>query len=273
MDAASALLVLVAAGVNFGWQPAENAADGYEYIVQIEPELLDTLRRGESMPIESNVPPEVGPIRKVSIVVGRGEVPRDTFRAVQRTAYFAGQGTWTPDRFNTAPPASAPATTSTYDRYGQLPAMSPSGVSPPPSVIDRRRPPPPKLAPHSATVSKRASKQRTSNSHAPATRLSTRRGTPVRSSASSCKVSRTIQSAKCSRRPTTFASQRNRPWELPALNRRRHPIRLRRPVRNPPRQEPVRRAQWRRRHGRRRGRKMRLQWQMPRTATKRPHAA
>ena len=136
MDAASALLVLVAAGVNFGWQPAENAADGYDYIVQVEPELLDTLRRGESVPIESNVPPEVGPIRKVSIVVGRGDLPRDTLSAVQRTAYFAGQGTWTPDR-NTAPPASAPATTSTYDRYGQLPATSPTGVSPPPSVIDR----------------------------------------------------------------------------------------------------------------------------------------
>jgi hypothetical protein len=136
MDAASALLVLIAAGVNFGWQQAENAADGYEYIVQVEPELLDTLRRGESVPIESNVPPEVGPIRKVRIVVGSGDLPRDTFNAVQRTAYFAGQGTWTPDR-NTAPPASAPATTSTYDRYGQLPPASPTGVLPPPSVIDR----------------------------------------------------------------------------------------------------------------------------------------
>jgi hypothetical protein len=137
MDTASALLVLFAAGVNFGWQPAENSTDGYEYIVQVEPELLDELRRGGSLPIESNVPSEVGPIRKVSIVVGRGNLPRDTVSAVQRTAYFAGQGTWSPDQYNSAPPPASQGATSTYDRYGQLPATAATGVSPPPSVIDR----------------------------------------------------------------------------------------------------------------------------------------
>ena len=84
MDAALMLLYLVAAGVNYGWQPAKDADGGYEYIVQVEPELLDTMRRGEADPIESNVPPDVAPIRKVRIVVGRGELPRN--RSEQLTA-------------------------------------------------------------------------------------------------------------------------------------------------------------------------------------------
>ena len=139
MDTAAILLALVAAGVNFGWQPAAGSADGFEYIVQLEPELLDELARGETVPIESHVPPEVGPIRKVSLIVGRGDVPRTTLNAVQRTAYFAGQGGWAPDRFGTSPASGAPAASSTYDRYGQLPASSASVVGPPPSVVDRAR--------------------------------------------------------------------------------------------------------------------------------------
>jgi hypothetical protein len=133
MDAASILLVLLAAGVNFGWQPADNNSNGYEYIVQVEPELLDVLRRGETVPIESNVPPEVGPIRKVSIIVGRGDVPRETISAVERTAYFADEGRWTSGQTNAAPPVGS----STYDRYALPAAGGASGVSPPPSVLER----------------------------------------------------------------------------------------------------------------------------------------
>jgi hypothetical protein len=133
MDAASIVLVLLAAGVNFGWQPADNGSDGYEYIVQVEPEVLDVLRRGGRVPIESHVPPEVGPIRKVSIVVGRGDVPRDTITAVQQTAYFAGENGWTAGAPNAAPPPGASA----YDRYAAPSTGSTIGVSPPPSVLER----------------------------------------------------------------------------------------------------------------------------------------
>jgi hypothetical protein len=128
MDAAAILLALLVAGVNFGWQPADDGSDGLEYIVQVEPELLDALARGEAVPIESNVPPDVGPIRKVSIVVGRDEVPRKSLGAVNHTAYFAGQGSGAPGQ--SSPATSAPQ--SMYDRYG-----SPSGVLPPPSVLER----------------------------------------------------------------------------------------------------------------------------------------
>jgi hypothetical protein len=117
MDAAAIVLALLVAGVNFGWQPADDGSQGFEYIVQVEPELLDALKRGEAVPIESNVPAEVKPIRKVSIVVGRDEVPRQSLGAVNRTAYFAGQDL--------------------PDRYGSPTARTTSDVSPPPSVIER----------------------------------------------------------------------------------------------------------------------------------------
>src|SRR5688500_1279911 len=101
MDTAALLLVLAIAGVNFGWQPAESGAPGYEYIVQVEPELLDVLQRGDAVPIESNIPPEVAPIRKVRIVVGRDELPRSP---VRHKANFAGPSGWPPERY--APPST-----------------------------------------------------------------------------------------------------------------------------------------------------------------------
>jgi hypothetical protein len=135
MNTASIVVVLAAVGVNFGWQAAEDERDGYEYIVQIEPELLDALQRGEKVPIESNVPPEVAPIRKVRVVVGRGELPRKTLSGVSRTAYFAGQPAWTPDRYNSVAPAAAAVND---DRYGSPPAVgNRSAVGPPPSILDR----------------------------------------------------------------------------------------------------------------------------------------
>jgi hypothetical protein len=118
MDAAMLLLALAIAGVNFGWQAAPDGSAGYEYIVQVEPELVDAMQRGDSIPIESNIPPDVGPIRKVRIVVGRGELPREPLR---HTANFAGQAGWTPDRYPTAP-----ATTSNLERY---PAPAPSLIN------------------------------------------------------------------------------------------------------------------------------------------------
>ncbi|HJQ79787.1 MAG TPA: hypothetical protein VJ828_07520, partial [Lacipirellulaceae bacterium] len=132
MDAALALLYVVLGGVNYGWQPADDAEDGYEYIVQVEPELAGAMRRGNAAPIESNVPAEVAPIRKVRIVVGRGELPRETI-AVNRTAYFAGQPEWTPDRYGPIEPAAA----TRGERYPPPSVPTSSHVGPPPSVLDR----------------------------------------------------------------------------------------------------------------------------------------
>ncbi len=154
MDSALVCLVLLTSGMNFGWQPVTGDPAGYEYVVQVEPELLDKLNRGESVPIESNVPSEVTPIRKVRIVVGSGELPRVALgadakklekyvakdaraaapaaivrgqspdetagsKAVPRTANFAGDNGWAAGSAN-------------YDRYNQPPGTA-GGVSPPPA--------------------------------------------------------------------------------------------------------------------------------------------
>lgn len=109
MDAATLFLAVVIGGVNFGWQSAGDGTTGYEYIVQVEPELVDAMQRGESIPIESNIPSEVSPIRKVRVVVGRGELPRSPLR---HTANFAGQAGWTQDSYPAG--ATAPSSSGRY---------------------------------------------------------------------------------------------------------------------------------------------------------------
>lgn len=76
MDTASLLVMFSSLGVMFGWQPMPDDSESYEYIVQLDPELIATLDEGQSIPISSDIPEDIGPIRRVRIVVGRGEVPR-----------------------------------------------------------------------------------------------------------------------------------------------------------------------------------------------------
>lgn len=71
----SAVLVLVcsaALGIEVGWRPLPDG--GLEYLVQIEPELLETLREGQVL--QSDVPPQLRDIRRWRISVGRGRLPR-----------------------------------------------------------------------------------------------------------------------------------------------------------------------------------------------------
>lgn len=79
----AALLVLVlkmglasSMGVVFGWQPMPDGSPKYEYLVQIEPELAATLQEGQTIPITSDIPEEIGPIGRIRIVIGRGDLPR-----------------------------------------------------------------------------------------------------------------------------------------------------------------------------------------------------
>jgi hypothetical protein len=75
---AVAALVLLAAGVgvNYGWQPMPDGSSRYEYIVQVDPELLETLESEQSIPLVSEVPEGVQPIGRIRVIVGRGDVPR-----------------------------------------------------------------------------------------------------------------------------------------------------------------------------------------------------
>lgn len=58
-------------GVDYGWQPV--AGGGIEYIIQIEPELLDSLKAGHDL--FSDLPAAVRNIRSYRITVGTGRLP------------------------------------------------------------------------------------------------------------------------------------------------------------------------------------------------------
>jgi hypothetical protein len=68
-----ACIAAVLLGVDAGWQPLPDG--GIEYIIQIEPQLLETLRSGE--PIQSDVPSYVKDVRAYRIVVGTAKLPRE----------------------------------------------------------------------------------------------------------------------------------------------------------------------------------------------------
>ncbi len=78
---ATKMAIASSLGVMFGWQPMPDAAsneDGpkIEYIIQIEPELVATLQAGQSIPITSDIPADIGPIGRIRVVIGRDELPR-----------------------------------------------------------------------------------------------------------------------------------------------------------------------------------------------------
>jgi hypothetical protein len=72
----NSLAILVAAatlGVDFGWQHTQNGQ--LEYLIQIEPALLQSLEAG--LPITSELPPEVRGVRRFKITVGNQKLPRE----------------------------------------------------------------------------------------------------------------------------------------------------------------------------------------------------
>lgn len=90
--------VLAAAimSVTFGYEPSQDADRGYDYIVQVEPELLDDMKKGLAEDIEVNIPQEVSPVRRIRIVVGSDELPRKLrppqTRSTMRPDIEAGAG-------------------------------------------------------------------------------------------------------------------------------------------------------------------------------------
>jgi hypothetical protein len=66
-------LAMVTLGVEVGWRPLPDG--GFEYIIQIEPQMLGLLARGEE--IFSDIPPTVRDVRSYRITVGTGQVLRE----------------------------------------------------------------------------------------------------------------------------------------------------------------------------------------------------
>ena len=50
--------MVAGAGVGYGWQPMSDGSARYEYLVQVEPEMLDALRGDQAIPIVRLVFPD-----------------------------------------------------------------------------------------------------------------------------------------------------------------------------------------------------------------------
>lgn len=72
MNVVALTLLTTVLGVDVGWQPLGDG--GFEYIIQIEPQLLDTLKSGNDL--VSDLPPELWGVRTYRITVGNGRLPR-----------------------------------------------------------------------------------------------------------------------------------------------------------------------------------------------------
>jgi len=99
MSPAFVLIAAATLGVEAGWN--ELPQGGFEYVIQIEPQLLPSLGRGES--ISSEIPPEMRGARRYRIVVGTGPLPNQGRPPASGAAATAGRNP------NASGPAQQPA--------------------------------------------------------------------------------------------------------------------------------------------------------------------
>lgn len=78
MGASVFLMAVALVGVDVGWQRLPDG--GLEYIIQVEPQMLQSLRPGEDI-ARSFVPKHLQGVRAYRITVGTGPVPRDEIPA------------------------------------------------------------------------------------------------------------------------------------------------------------------------------------------------
>jgi len=124
------LLATTSLGVDYGWQPT---GDGQlEYIIQIEPSLLDALKSG--VPITSEIPPEVRGVRRFRIRVGQGDVPRNRDPVVP--APRAGDPPAPESRPSSRPSSGTPTPAATPD-----PSLSDPPRAETPDPLPREAPP------------------------------------------------------------------------------------------------------------------------------------
>jgi hypothetical protein len=112
--AAYVAAMLSALWIDYGWQPL--ASGGNEYIIQVSPELVDTLN---SQGIESYVPPGVENIRRIRITVGRESLPQ-TFAKEPETSSPATAKN---------PTTATPLANNTQERVANYPDESKSGTA------------------------------------------------------------------------------------------------------------------------------------------------
>jgi hypothetical protein len=74
-----------AMGIVCGWQPMPDGSPRYECVVQLEPEQVNSLKHGGSIPLSVEVPDHIRPISRIRITVGQGDVPRQLLTTERNT--------------------------------------------------------------------------------------------------------------------------------------------------------------------------------------------
>ena len=97
-------LAAAAVGVDVGWERMPKG--GMEYIIQLDPQTLETLRDGQ--PIQSDLHPEAGEVRSYRIVVGKKVLPRETPPPAAPTPKAAGSKPSDPTELKTEAPGTLP---------------------------------------------------------------------------------------------------------------------------------------------------------------------
>ena len=97
LSSTSLLVILATVGIQWGWEPGTGG--GNTYIVQVEPELIDTFRE---QGFSSDVPPELRDIRRIEIRVGSGALPHQGETAFKVPDKVTGDAT-KPPRLDAAP--------------------------------------------------------------------------------------------------------------------------------------------------------------------------
>ena len=115
MHATMLCLATVAFGVDWGCRPLPEG--GIEYIIQIEPDMLPKLAKGE--PLFSDIPPNLRDVRSYRIIVGTEELPREG----QVEQEPAASSVLTPPR-DGEPDPSPLLTPPGYDEPGVPPAFA-----------------------------------------------------------------------------------------------------------------------------------------------------
>jgi hypothetical protein len=73
MNGVLALVAATVVSIDIGWQPRPDG--GFEYIIQIEPQMLDTLKDGQA--IGSELPANLRGMRSYKITVGNAKLPHE----------------------------------------------------------------------------------------------------------------------------------------------------------------------------------------------------
>jgi hypothetical protein len=88
MTSPTLLLLAPLLAVTFGYEPSADSTEGYDYTVQVEPELFERMKSGEADAIEANIPNEVSPIRRIRVIVGNEPLAKKLRpTATARTTY------------------------------------------------------------------------------------------------------------------------------------------------------------------------------------------